>query len=1208
MKVNCPGCERAYKIDDHRVPPSGLKMRCPQCSTSFLVSTEGGVEPTDSLPPSIAPPGSVETRPSILPKRPIRPTRPPRKSIGTSAQPPISIPPPDVSDLVDDGFGDLDLPPTNDSTDLPPTGNDVFPAPGDSFDDFDLDAQADPLAGDLPMPNTAQAAVDARGKTMMHSSGGDPFGDIDIMAQGQTEDPLDALGESPSPSDLIGNMPSPDFQDMASSESSGAVETDAFGDINLDSLPPLGSSMDLPEGESIPPELDDQLSDPVNDSSPDSIDDDEFDLPSPAEALGPSNTEMMVPDENMTRVQTSGSTDFGEVNLGPASGAISENDLASVDLPQAESDDGEFDGFPTSSAEPTAPESTRGSQLDLDSDVLGDAKKSTMLPQETSGEDAKRKKDQKPTGAFTGRRKLERQSRRSKWLLLSALIILVVAGSGLAFTPLGPFGAYALYKLLPKTNEDEIIQQAEKSMSRNLRADTPQDLLETINQLEQFEKELNGSEDIQLLNVYMHYWYQVRFGLDKNHDKLAATTLGSTNLDESESPYALLAKTSRDLRLNKEIILTPKTHAALSKQDSGIALLFTIFLRSGDNEKALAAAKQLDAKEKSPRSGYLLAQALLKTNQLKPAISRLESTYSKNKNHADTILLLAESLLNNRPVPKEKILALTKHVIDAHAMTATPLHKAHAYAMIGQLRIGNRRFDEAAASIKKAEELDPENVTMLLGKGVVGLYRGDLSMAGTAFNKAAANQPHNLLAKLGQAETTLREGNISEANSLVDGIIETHPKNAQIHYLKGEIFFKLKKNIESEKEYRTAIELDTELLDSYIALSRLYFSDKRDSDAMLILDQASEAVPNSPLISQTIADAQAARGDYASAIIELNKSLDLDPDNLRSHFRMAQMYRKMESFDDASRSLDEVQKRNPEFSGLAMEQGLLLELSGDTQKALAAYKKALAEKPGDNSLKLRVGAASHALGDNASAEKLLIEVASANPDSAEAHYYYGEVLRVTGRSAEATKILHNAVSLEDTNALYHLRYGMALKDSNDLAQAMIEFRIAEKLDDKIAEIYLRIGEIQLRQGTVRDAIGTFDKGLSIDPRLIEAYRYVGEAFEQLGDLRASVAYYRRAVKEIPDDSEIFFKLGLAELSVYGNRVAIASLSRAVQLEKSSESPPLWLPEALFRLGVAQASTGAKGLAITTFKHYLEVAPTNHMDRSEVKGYLDRLGG
>ncbi|WP_437877074.1 tetratricopeptide repeat protein [Sorangium sp. So ce513] len=52
IKVECDGCKSPYQVDEKRVPPAGLRMRCPKCGTSLLV-TKGGAAP--SPPPAPAP-------------------------------------------------------------------------------------------------------------------------------------------------------------------------------------------------------------------------------------------------------------------------------------------------------------------------------------------------------------------------------------------------------------------------------------------------------------------------------------------------------------------------------------------------------------------------------------------------------------------------------------------------------------------------------------------------------------------------------------------------------------------------------------------------------------------------------------------------------------------------------------------------------------------------------------------------------------------------------------------------------------------------------------------------------------------------------------------------------------------------------------------------------------------------------------------------
>ena len=41
IKVECVSCKAPYELDPRRIPDKGMKMRCPKCGTSFMVSKQG---------------------------------------------------------------------------------------------------------------------------------------------------------------------------------------------------------------------------------------------------------------------------------------------------------------------------------------------------------------------------------------------------------------------------------------------------------------------------------------------------------------------------------------------------------------------------------------------------------------------------------------------------------------------------------------------------------------------------------------------------------------------------------------------------------------------------------------------------------------------------------------------------------------------------------------------------------------------------------------------------------------------------------------------------------------------------------------------------------------------------------------------------------------------------------------------------------------
>ncbi len=1180
MNVACPGCQNSYKLDERRIPENGQRMRCPKCSCSFKVNRDGTTaESRDSLSPR-------NSTTSVLPKKPAQSkkvSRPDSEGSISSSLPAVlgghaDLPAPKA---VDDSFsfGDIDLPAPA-GVDLPaPAGADL-PAPkavddSFSFGDIDLSTPADvdlpaPAGADLPAPK----AVDVDDSFS--------FGDIDLPTPADVDLPAPAGADLPAPmatDDFFGDIDLPGTMGGPQGDIPTPNPADPFGDIDL---PTPSGAVDLPS----PARGVTDLPSPTQGVT---------DLPSPSEAFTdlPEPTEgitsLPAPSPHVERVASSGSTDFGQIDLGE------EPDVAGSQPDIGE----EFDAFGASTkgqgtdsdsidlAESPHEHLTRGSVIDEAPDGAGD-------PQKKGG------------AKFEGRRRYERQSRRGRLALLAVVVLLGIGGAGLHFTPLGPFGVDAITKMLPSAASGQMVKQLKGKIDKRLRGDTLADLDKALDDLRIARKELPDNEDLKLMSVFLHNAHQIRFGIDKDHHKATTRLLGKINLDKSDSPYADLATTSMDLIALK----IPKVIQSCKKKkrlDSNmLALLVEAHLYEGDFAGALEKANQLLKKEPSARAGYLVTRSLIGLRRIAEATSALEKQVKTHGKHTDSKLALATVLIEEKDRDKTRINNLLTGVHATALNTITDIQRARAHSLLGRLHFIDRKYVRSAGEFAIAQGLNPKDVVLLVGRGLLALQHDDLPEASSYFTKARSEDPSNLRALLGQADTMIRQVLLADAKALLVELLPDHPNNSEIHNLMGRVEMALKNNQNAQKEFGTAIALDKTFIEPYVGLSELLMKTGRDAEAMKTLDEASSVIPDSALVKLTLAEGYAGRGDFPTAIVSLSEALTLEPDNIRAHFRMAQMYRKMGANEDASAALDEVAARSKNYPGLALEQGLLMEISGNVGEALASYEKALARNPDDVGAKIRLAAASHLNGDIERAKKLIGEALGADPKSAEANFYMGDFLRSQDSPAEAAPYLKTAMELQEHNPIYHLRYGMALMELRDMPSAYKEINRAMELDPDMPETYLRIGEAKLRSGSAMDSIKMLDKALKLDPKLAEAYGLIGEAFEELADLRSAMSYYQRAIKEIPDDARLHFKLALARLRIGGNNTAIKHFAMAVKLTDNVENKPPWLPEALYRLGLAQQATGRRADAIASFKKYLEIAPSEAIDRTEVEAQLEQL--
>ncbi len=223
LKVECESCHAPYQVDERRVPATGLKMRCPKCGHSFVVTTKGT---TASVTGASDGGGGAPAAPQAPPKR--APTMV-GMGIGEGGLPPLGKPPASaVSQSAAPGaFGslDLDLPALPQHADLPsavkPKGS-PFGPPGAS------PRPPTALSATVPQPQ----AVPAPAAPASPFGGG--FGELDLPAIPQPGDlPAKQAPRGGSPTAAFGS----NFSPAAPAAAPAAPFGGGFGELDLPALP-----------------------------------------------------------------------------------------------------------------------------------------------------------------------------------------------------------------------------------------------------------------------------------------------------------------------------------------------------------------------------------------------------------------------------------------------------------------------------------------------------------------------------------------------------------------------------------------------------------------------------------------------------------------------------------------------------------------------------------------------------------------------------------------------------------------------------------------------------------------------------------------------------------------------------------------------------------------------------------------------------------
>jgi tetratricopeptide (TPR) repeat protein len=162
------------------------------------------------------------------------------------------------------------------------------------------------------------------------------------------------------------------------------------------------------------------------------------------------------------------------------------------------------------------------------------------------------------------------------------------------------------------------------------------------------------------------------------------------------------------------------------------------------------------------------------------------------------------------------------------------------------------------------------------------------------------------------------------------------------------------------------------------------------------------------------------QGDLSRASAQLAQKGDIEP----------------RPIDPLMRQLDELLESAEAYN---VRGGRELE-AGNWPAAVDDFRKGLALRPSDSSLRHRLGTALYQMGDAAGAEEQFREVVRTSPEFAKAHFSLGLVLAAAGRQREAIESFSNALAHDGGYVQARLQLANALSHSGRAREALPEYQ------------------------------------------------------------------------------------------------------------------------------------------------------------------------
>lgn len=371
---------------------------------------------------------------------------------------------------------------------------------------------------------------------------------------------------------------------------------------------------------------------------------------------------------------------------------------------------------------------------------------------------------------------------------------------------------------------------------------------------------------------------------------------------------------------------------------------------------------------------------------------------------------------------------------------------------------------------------------------------GDIAAAETILDRISGEpSAQHLLALI-----RLRQGRIQEALDLLKSAVAAQPWETQTQLNHGKVLALLGRHAEAIASFKTAIALDRENSDAILALGKSLHDLENIDEAIECYSRYLKARPNHIPAKLALGRALVAAGRPAEAVECLLPALGETKERQLSseiHYGLSRAYRMQFDYAAALENLRKAVDLNPAREGAELERAGLLEAAQSFQEAISAYERVLECEPANawthrkyNDLLYRLGRSEAFLAsyDRAPrAKDLLLDKA--------------QFLLNTDRWEEAKSCFETILSRYGDDGQAALGIGLSFLKGNQIAKAIEALDGAAGRHSDSADIHCNLAIALAQAGEGHKAIQAVRRGLEIDPLSQTSLAVLGTCLRLTGD-------------------------------------------------------------------------------------------------------------
>ncbi|HKW32153.1 MAG TPA: tetratricopeptide repeat protein [Candidatus Acidoferrum sp.] len=418
------------------------------------------------------------------------------------------------------------------------------------------------------------------------------------------------------------------------------------------------------------------------------------------------------------------------------------------------------------------------------------------------------------------------------------------------------------------------------------------------------------------------------------------------------------------------------------------------------------------------------------------------------------------------------------------------------------------------------------------------------------FKQAVRLRPQDATANNALGASLMAAGRFAEAIPYLSASIKARPDNFDAHYNLANALASQEKFSEAVEHYRTAVRLHPDDANAETNLGSALAEAGHPAEAKLHFQRALQIDPNHKIARENLE--QISHEVSTQQVVAPQPKQTISPD---AAFAEARRLAQQGKFDEAIGQLEALAAKQPDAKGLAHELGVVYYKKSDYLKAVANFKKALDENPGDSEAIQLLGLSYYLAGRPAEAivplEKVQTWYPSANVD---ASYILGICYMQTKDFPNSRKAFAKMFSVPPDSAASYLFTARMMLRFDFAVPAEDYAKKAAELDPKLPLAHSLLGEIYLYKSRIPEATEQFQKELELNPGDASVYYKLADAYSRAQKYDDAEKLLQRSIWLDATPTGPYILMGKVLEKKGESALAVRALQRALAMDPNNPIP------------------------------------------------------